>query len=561
MTELAPAVSKQSTRSDWRLILLMACFCLGYLAVGMKMGLMAATDPAEPRTARSDASDRAERGEIVDRKGRLLAANLPAWSLYVHPREVKDAVAVADKLDPIFPEIDRETLLRRLSSRNAFEWIQRPITPRQKRLVKDLGEPGLFFGNREMRIYPAGAATAHIIGGVRAVTEGVRFAEFAGTGGIERFFDDRLRDATRATEPLMLSLDLTIQQAVRRELQRGMADFHAKGASAVLMKVATGEIVSLVSLPDFEPNMRRKPYNGSAEFNPRFNRAAQGKYELGSVFKVLTAAMALEERVANASTMFETPRQLRFGSRRIRDSHKMPPRMSLEDIVVESSNVGTARIAMMVGTRRFKAYLDRMGLFEPSGLELSEARGTPLLPDRWTDLSTVTASYGHGLAVTPVHLAAAYATIANNGLKVSPTLIAGEARVGERVFSEAVTHEMLRVMREVVKRGTATRADVPGYGVAGKTGTADKVVGGVYSNDKVVASFASVFPWHAPEYVLVVSLDEAEDRSGRKPLRGAGLTAVPVSAAIITRVAPLLGLRPIEEDGGDDMITWSVRVE
>ena len=557
MTEIAPAVSKQASRSDWRLILLIGCFCIGYMAVGLKMGLMAATEPAEPRTARSDSANRPVRGEIVDAKGRLLAANLPAWSLYVHPHEIKDPVAVAAALDPIFPEIDRETLLRKLSSRNRFEWIKRPITPNERRLVHDLGQPGLFFGNREMRIYPAGHAVAHIVGGVRAVTEGVRFAEFAGNGGIERFFDERLRDPGQVDAPLRLSLDLTVQQAIRRELGLGVETFHAKGASAVLMRVATGEIVGMVSLPDFNPNIRRQKFAGDPGFHPRFNRAAQGRYELGSVFKVFTAAMALEERVANAATMFETPRSLRFAKHRISDSHKMPPRMSLEDIVVESSNVGTARIALMVGTRRFKDYLDRLGLFKPSGLEVIEAAGSPLLPERWTDLSTVTASYGHGMAVSPVHVAAAYATVANRGVRVMPTLIAGQAGSGDRVFSEGVSNEMLRIMREVVKRGTAKRAEVPGYGVGGKTGTANKVINGRYSDKKVIASFAAVFPWDKPEYVLVVSLDEAEDKTAYRPLRGAGRTAAPVAGAIIARVAPLLGLRPREEEKPEEE-TWAV---
>lgn len=549
MTELALPVSKQSSRSDWRLILLIAWFCLGYGAVGLKMGLMAATEPVEPRTARTDAVNRPVRGEIVDRRGRLLAANLPAWSLYVHPHEIKDPVAVAAVLDPIFPEIDRETLVRRLSSRNRFEWIKRPITPRERNEVYDLGQPGLFFGSREMRIYPAGRTAAHIVGGVRAVNEGVRFAEFTGAGGVEQFFDARLRDPEAVSAPLELSLDLTVQQAMRRELITGLSDFNAKGAAAVLMKVATGEILGLVSLPDFDPNVRRQRFRGDPEFHPKFNRAAQGQYELGSTFKIFTAAMALEERVATASSMFETPRELRFGRHRIGDSHKMPPRMSLEDIVVDSSNVGTARIAMLVGTRRFRAYMEALGLFTPNGLELTEANAAPLLPDRWTDLSTVTASYGHGMAVSPVHLAAAYATVANRGVRISPTLIAGQARVGDRVFSQGVSNEILRIMREVVKRGTATRADVPGYGVAGKTGTANKVEDGRYTGKKVVASFAAVFPWHEPEYVLVVSLDEAEDRTAYRPLRGAGRTAVPVAAGIIARVAPLLGLRPLEEPG------------
>lgn len=547
MTELAPAPPKPARRAEWRLILMIVCFALGYGAVAAKMGMMAATEPAEPRTARDAAGQRPVRGEITDRAGRLLAANLPAWSLYAHPQEIKDPVAVAAMLDPIFPEIERETLLRKLTGRKRFAWIKRPITPREKALVHDLGQPGLFFGNREMRIYPAGRTVAHLMGGVRAVSEGVRFAELEGAGGVEGQFDKRLRDPAEAVAPLRLSLDLVVQEAVRRELQAGMEKFHAKGAAAVIMKAKTGEIVSMVSLPDYDPNLPRRPFSGDPAYNPRFNRAAQGRYELGSTFKVLTIAMALEERVVRPSTVVETPPKLRYGRHRIGESHRMDPRMTVEEVVVHSSNVGTAKIALMLGTARFKGYLDKLGMFSPSGVELEEAAAAkPLLPPRWTDLNTMTASFGHGLAVSPVHLAAAYATIANGGRRIHPTLIAGNAVGGERVFSEAISHEMLKIMRKVVTDGTAKRAEVPGYGIAGKTGTANKVIGGRYSNEKVIATFAGVFPWTDPEYVVIVSYDEAEDRTVRYGGRVAGRTAVPVAASIVRRIAPLLGLRPEE---------------
>jgi cell division protein FtsI (penicillin-binding protein 3) len=562
MTELAPPVSKQASKSDWRLILLMACFCLCYVAVGLKMGTMASTDPAEPRSSRSDPANRPVRAEIVDREGRLLAANLPAWSLYAHPHEIKDPVAVADMLDPIFPEIDRETLLRKLSGKSRFVWIKRPVTPRERQLVHDLGQPGLFFGNREIRVYPAGPAMAHIVGGVTPKAEGVHFAELVGSGGVEQHFDARLRDPASAAEPLRLSLDLSVQQAVRAELVAGMKAFHAKGAAGVLMNARTGEIVSLVSLPDFDPNVRPQVHAGDPAFHPRFNRAAQGRYELGSTFKVLTAAMALEERIVNANTTIQTPRKLRYGRHTIGDSHRMDPEMTFEDVIVESSNVGTARVAMMLGTRRFRDYLSRLGMFEPSGLELTEAaEAKTLLPGRWTDLSTMTISFGHGLAASPVHLAAAYATIANGGVRVHPTLVAGQSRAGERVFSEAVSREMLRIMREVVVRGTARRGDVPGYLVGGKTGTAEKVINGAYSRKKVIATFAAVFPVNNPKYVLIVSLDEAEDRSGRTPSRSAGRTAVPVAAGIVRRIAPLLGMRPLRPGNGGTMAAVNVNSE
>jgi cell division protein FtsI (penicillin-binding protein 3) len=552
------ARGRGALRGDWRLILLIACFALCYAAVGLRMALLAAIEPEEPQLARADGSARPVRGEIVDMKGRLLAANLPAWSLYAHPQEIRDPLLAAEALAGIFPEFDRDELLRTLSGKRRFVWIKRPITPREKQAVHELGLPGLFFGNREMRVYPAGRAAAHVVGSVRAEREGVRFAELVGSGGVEGQFDVRLRDPALAGEPLRLSLDLGVQGVVREALAAGIRRMTAKGGTAILMKARTGEVVAMVSLPDFDPNAAPEPFRGEPGQNPRFNRAAQGRYELGSTFKVLTAAMALDTGVADSATLIETPPSLRYGRHSIRDFHRMPAVMPVEDIVVESSNVGAARLALMVGTPRFKEYLARLGFTEPSGLELVEAvENDTLEPPRWSDLSTITISFGHGLAASPMHLAAAYATIANGGVRVLPSLLAGGRPghgAGERVFSAETAREMLRIMRQVVVRGTARRIDLAGYEVGGKTGTADKVrPDGGYYRDRNISTFAGVFPTSRPEYVLVVSLDEPTDRSGRYPARTAGRTAVPVAADILRRAAPVLGLRPLPPPSPGDI--------
>lgn len=538
--------SGQVQRGDWRLILLIGCFCLCYAAVVVNMGLLAATDPTEPVLGDANSGGRAVRGEIIDRNGNLLAANLPAWSLYAHPRVMKEPVRVADALDAIFPDIDRETLLKKLTGKRRFVWIKRPITPREKQLVHDLGFPGLHFGNREIRIYPAGRTAAHIVGAVRPEREDVRQTELVGSAGIEKHFDERLRDPGLVDTPVQLALDLSVQQAVRDVLGQGMKRLTAKGGAVILMKARTGEIVSMVSLPDFDPNEKPVFFRGRAEDDPRFNMPAQGRYELGSTFKVLTAAMALEAGVAKSSTVIQTPRVLKFGRHRIGESHRMPTQMSIEDIVVKSSNVGSARLSMMIGTRKFQTFLRELGMLDPSGLELAEAARTrPLLPEYWTDLSSMTIAFGHGLSVSPVHLAAAYATLANDGRRILPTLLKGGNPSGEQIFSKETSREMLRIMRQVVVRGTARRAEVEGFEIGGKTGTAEKPGRrGGYDRNRVIASFASVFPTSEPEYALIVSLDEPTDRSGPKPVRSAGKTAVPVAAEIVRRVTPLLGMRP-----------------
>lgn len=545
------------SRDDWRLTIVILTMFLVYGAVGLRMGVMALTEPVEPRMAGGSSASIPIRGEITDRNGNLLAANLPAFSLYAHPREIKDPDTVARDLAVIFPDETEEQLATRLTRDARFVWVKRPITPRQRQQVLDLGYPGLKFGARAMRIYPAGRTVAHIVGGVQAAAEGVRFAELVGSGGVEGYFDERLRDPARVGTPLALSVDLTLQAALRDVLAAGMEQFTAKGATGVLVSVATGEILAMVSLPDFDPNGSPERFEGAAELDPRFNRAALGRYELGSTFKVLTAAFALDAGIVNPETQIETGDALAFGRHRIRDMHRMPPQMSVTDIVVRSSNVGSARLALALGTPRLKDYLQRLGFFEPLSLELAEAeRATPLLPHRWTDLSSMTISFGHGLAASPIHLAAAYATLASGGKRVRPTLIKGGQPPGEQVLSPKASHAMMQVMREVVRRGSGQRTDLTGYEIGGKTGTADKPKpDGGYYRDRVIATFASVFPTTSPEYVLVVSLDEPTDRSGKQAKREASRTAVPVTAAAIQRIAPLLGLRPIRSIPGAGLQT------
>lgn len=534
-------------RDDWRLIVVMLALLSVYATVGLRMGLMALNEPVEPQLARGSGSGAPERGEIVDRNGNLLAANLPAYSLYAHPREIKEPALVARDLSTIFPEISENDLLKSLSRDSSFVWIKRPITPRQRQRILDLGHPGLKFGSRTMRVYPAGRTVAHIVGGVQAANEDVRFAELVGSGGVEGYFDARLRDPARVGTPLALSIDLAAQAALHDVLAAGMRQFFAKGATGILMDVKTGEVVAMVSLPDFDPNMDPKRFTGDAELNPRFNRAVQGRYELGSTFKVLTAAFALESRVAGADTLIETGSALTVGRRRIRDLHRMPQEMTVTDIVVRSSNVGAARLALRIGTPRFKDYFKRLGFFDPLSLELAEAaNAAPLLPQKWTDLSSMTISFGHGIAVSPMHLAAAFATLAGGGKRVRPTLIKGGSESGERLFSTETARSMMHIIREVVRDGTGRRTDVPGYEVGGKTGTADKYrPEGGYYRDRVISTFASVFPISSPKYAMVISLDEPIDRSGTVSSREASRTAVPVTATAIARIAPILGLRPL----------------
>ncbi|MGF1503311.1 MAG: peptidoglycan D,D-transpeptidase FtsI family protein [Paracoccaceae bacterium] len=548
----APAPEDEGPRRDeWRLVLVILAFAIAYAAVALRMGLMALADPAEPALGRSAGGAEPVRGAISDRDGRLLAANLPAWSLYTNPQELKDPVATARALDPIFPDMEMEEILARLDRKRRFVWVKRPVTPRQKQAIMDLvpAQPALKFGRRDMRVYPAGRMAAHILGGVRAGEERVGSAELVGQAGVEKYFDDRLRDPERPDDldaPLALSIDLEVQAALTEELARGVARLNAKGGTAILMHVRTGEILAMVSQPDFDPNTPVERVGGGAE-SPRFDRAVSGVYELGSVFKPITAAIAIEAGVAAPDTPIETGSPIRAGRRLIRDIHAMPSHLSVTDIVRRSSNVGAARLALRVGTRRFQDYLRALGFFEPIPLEMHEAKAArPLLPGRWSDLSTMTISFGHGLSVGPLHLLSAYATLANGGRRVTPSLVKGGRAPGERVFSERTSAQMLQILRTVVVEGTGRRTDIPGYQVGGKTGSADKVrPGGGYYRNKVLSSFASVFPTSDPLYAMLVVVDEATDPETGS--RQASRTAVPITAASIRRLGPLLGLWPIPE--------------
>lgn len=540
---------KQRQRAEGRLLVLGLAFFMAFGVIGMRMGTLASSVPEEPRASAVGNPIIGQRSDIVDRNGRILATNLATHSLYAHPHEMINPAHAATELAKIFPELDAEELRKDFTGERRFLWVRRQISPEQMQAVHDIGSPGLLFGPREMRLYPNGPIAAHILGGASYGREGVASAEVIGVAGVERQFDAYLRDPANEGAPLQLSVDLTVQAAAEQVLAGGMSIMNAKGATSILMDVHTGEIISMVSLPDFDPNNRpRVLLDGDQSDSPLFNRAVQGVYELGSTFKIFAVAQAMELGLINPNTMIDTQGPLTWGRFRIRDFHDYGPELSATDVIVESSNIGTARIAMLIGAERQRDFLGALGFFQPTPVEMIEApTGKPLLPPNWSEISAMTISYGHGLSASPLHLAGAYATIANGGEFVTPTLLRNDnPEPGPRVMSEAVARRSVAMLRQVVARGTASFGDVPGYQVGGKTGTADKPreTGGGYYDDKVISTFATVFPASDPQYVLVVTFDEPEIHTLGEDRRTAGWTAVPVAAEMIRRVAPLLGLRP-----------------
>ncbi len=541
---------KARFRAEGRLVVLALLFLCAFLAVGGRMGLMAATEPEEPRSAISTSGIVAQRADIVDRRGRILATNLRTYSLYAQPPQMVDPVRAAQELVRIFPDLDPERLVRDFTGPRKFLWIKKKISPEQRQVVHDIGEPGLLFGPREMRLYPNGPLAAHVLGGYGFGREGVHAAEIIGTAGVEKAFDDFLRDPAEQGRPLEISIDLTVQAAVERVLQGGMQMMNARGAAAILLDVVTGEIIALTSLPDFDPNKRPVPLlKGDQSDSPLFNRAVQGVYELGSTFKIFTVAQAMELRLVGAETEVNAQAPLIWGRYRIKEwnNRNYGPKLPVRDVIRKSSNVGTANIALMIGEERQRDFFAELGFLEPSPVELFEAPGAkPLVPENWSQIVSITTSYGHGMSASPLHLAAAYATVVNGGTLVTPTILKrGTVGMGNRIIRPEVSAQIREMLGDVVENGTASFARVPGYHVGGKTGTADKPrPGGGYYNDRVIATFASVFPTDDPKYVLIVSLDEPVETSGSKPRRTAGWTAAPVAAEIIRRTAPILGLRP-----------------
>ena len=536
-------------RSESRLLVLIGFFFLSFLAIGLKMGMLSMITPAEPISSTQIVQTLTKRADILDRNGSILATNLITNALYAKPNLMIDKQKAAKELVKIFPDLKLLNLVSQFEGTKKFIWIKRKISPEQMQAVHELGEPGLKFGPREMRLYPNGRLAAHVLGGVRYGRQSVHSAELVGSAGVELQFDKFLQDELGSGNPLILSLDLGVQSAIGHVLQGGMQLMNAKGAAAILMDIHSGEIISMVSLPDFDPNDRvQKVSKKDGSQSSLFNKAVQGRYELGSVFKVFTAAMALEDGIVNQNTLVDTSSPIIWGRHRISNYHRLPEELPFTDVIVKSSNTGTSRLAKELGGVRQKEFLTNLGFFESTGIELVEGKQiTSQYPSNWSEISTMTISYGHGISSSPLHLAAAFASVLNGGFKVNPTLLKrnGTDKIRKRVIRSDVSQTLIDILYQVVERGTASAARVHGYSVAGKTGTAKKVkpTGGYY-NKKNITTFASVFPAEAPKYVLLVTLDEPVVITGLKSRRTAGWTAAPISSEIIYRAAPLLGVRP-----------------
>ncbi|WP_417460270.1 peptidoglycan D,D-transpeptidase FtsI family protein [Kordiimonas sp.] len=478
------------------------------------------------------------RADILDRNGEVLATNLQSASLYANPQDIKDAHEAAMKLVSVLPDLSLADVEEKLSSGRRFVWLKRKLSPREKWQVNALGIPAFQFQAEEERVYPHGRLAAHALGFVDVDGKGL--------GGVERYFDDRLADRTMTDQPIKLALDTRVQYALTDELEAAMSAHQALGAAGLVMDVATGEVVAMVSLPDFDPNSVR----GSAG-QERFNRVTQGVYELGSTFKTFTFAAALDQGVASLEDGYDATKPLRIARFTISDDHPKSRYLTLPEIFAYSSNIGTAQMALDLGSDKQQVFLSEIGLLQPATIELPEV-GSPLFPDTWRKVSTMTISYGHGIAVSPLQLASGISAMVNGGRLNAATLVDNpEAWTnGKQVISAATSRKIRQLLRLAVTKGTGGRADAVGYRVGGKTGTAEKAVAGGYDTRALISSFVGIYPMDDPRYVVFALLDEPRGTKETFGFRAGGWVAAPVVKNVILRTAPLLGVAPKREDDG-----------
>src|SRR5215469_4167130 len=529
-----------------RLLVTAVLFALMFAAVGLRVAEIALFESgaAQSHMGRVRAANTPvpSHADITDRNGNVLAATLDSPSLYAVPKQILDPAEATSKLVRVFPKLNSAEIYTKLTSGKSFVWIKRHLTPREQYDVNQLGIPGLEFEHEERRIYPDGGLTSHVVG-----YAGIDNNGFA---GVERALDNVLKERQ---EPLQLSLDLRLQYILHEELQRVIDDFTAKGAAGLIMDVNSGEILAMASLPDFDPNHPGAPdadHPAIPLADRIFNRVTLGVYELGSIFKIFTVAMALDCGTATVASTYDASHPIKIGRFTISDYHGKHRVLSVPEILMYSSNIGAAQMAVAAGAQTQREFVARVGLLKPPKIEVFEV-GAPHYPAKWREVNVMTIAFGHGISVTPLSFATAAAALVNGGILRPATLVkppAGYEPQGRRVISTKTSEQMRRLMRLVVEHGTGTMAAAPGYVVGGKTGTADKVSGRHYAERKLLSSFVGVFPINDPKYLVLTMIDEPHPNKQSHGYATAGWTVAPATSRIIQRVAPLLGVQPVDEN-------------
>jgi cell division protein FtsI (penicillin-binding protein 3) len=521
-------------RSRYRFRLACLAFALGFLAIGGRLVTLGFADTGQNSGGLYDISSTVHRPDIFDRDRRLLATDIKGATLYADPARVIDIDELAEQITTVLPDVKAKDLRARLRQGGRFVRIKRELTPKQQAEIHELGLPGLGFIEEYRRVYPVGATAGHVVGLVDVDNKGL--------AGIEKFIDDNPQLTMTGDEAIDLSLDLGVQYVLREELGSAMATYRAKAAAGVVIDVHSGEVLALASLPDYDPNRREQALD-----KDRLNRIVFGVYEMGSVFKVFTVAGVLDTGLASMRSHYDASSPIHYASFTIDDFHGKKRSLSVPEVFIYSSNIGAAKMALDMGVDRHRAFLKKLGLMNRVPTELGES-AAPIIPAHWQKLNTMTIAFGHGLSVTPLQLAAATLPLVNGGMAVTPTFLPRSREEGmsegHRVLKPETSASMVKLMRLNVLKGTAKRADAEGYRVGGKTGTAEKVVHGRYSTSALLTSFLAAFPTDAPEYVVLVMLDEPQRVPESSNQATAGVNAAPVVGKIVARIAPILGVTP-----------------
>jgi cell division protein FtsI (penicillin-binding protein 3) len=532
-------------RSRYRFRLACLAFALAFVLIGGRLVTLGFAGTETSAGGLRDISSTVHRPDILDRNGELLATDIKGATLYADPQRVIDQDELVEQVTGVLPDVNAAELRAKLKAGRRFVRIKRELTPKQQAEIHELGLPGLAFIEEYRRVYPVGATASHVVGLVDVDSKGL--------AGIEKFIDDNPQlvmahaETASGEQSVSLSLDLGVQHVLREELGRAMATYHAKAAGGIVLDVHSGEVLALTSLPDYDPNHREQALD-----KDRLNRMSSGVYEMGSVFKVFTVAGVLDEGLASLRSVYDASSPIHYASFTIEDFHGQKRPLTVPEVFIYSSNIGAAKMALQMGVDRHRAFLKKLGLTSRLSTELGES-AAPIIPTHWQKLNTMTIAFGHGMSVTPLQLAAATLPLVNGGIAVTPTFLPRSRKegygAGTRVLKKQTSAAMLKLMRLNVLKGTGKRANAEGYRVGGKTGTAEKVVGRHYSTSALLTSFLATFPTDAPEYVVLVMLDEPQRVEASGNQATAGTNAAPTASKIIERIAPILGVAPrLEED-------------
>ncbi len=539
-------------RTQARLILFSLLVLISFSLIGVKTAFLASKENKK-KIGSNEAQKIYSRLNISDRNGYILATNLEGVSVYVRPEEIQKKSILVQQLKKIFPDLNENVLLNKFNDGRKFLWLKGVVSPKQEKALFDLGQPGIYFGKREYRFYPYGNLASHVIGYTKVNEFDVNYAKILGISGVEKAFEDKLAIKNISEiedKTIHLSLDLPVQAEVENVLKEWQKRMGAKAGGVIVMDIHNGEIIALASSPDFDANKERGEFGKNKESSAYFNRVVQGVYEMGSTFKIFSVAKGIDNNLFTLESLVDT-KAFRINSKIIEDKYKFNTRSSVYEIIVRSSNVGSAKLALMVGEKGLKEILSKLGLLEPVRLELGEANLTkPIVPKNWRDITLATVSYGYGISVSLLHMAKAYAILGNGGLKVEPTILKKDHYFQSdfRVLKKTTSDEILKLLEAVVTdpRGTARFLGSKYYRIGGKTGTAEKISldGQGYQKDKVVANFVGLFPLKEPRYVIAAFLDEPENNLFEEPCRYASCTVVPMVKKIIERTGPFMNVIP-----------------